>query len=57
MSKEQEFLKLHNKIISLSPLFIQGVQEAIIKRSGNKKLDDYKIVWNQLQNKYPLYLL
>lgn len=46
---EANFLELHKKIMSLKQVFIDNVTEAINNEIGDGDLDDYSIVWNQLQ--------
>ena len=43
------FQKIDKKIMSLKDIFIQKVTEAIKKEVKDGNLDDYLIVWNQLQ--------
>jgi hypothetical protein len=45
-----KFSELHEKIMTLKPKFIEDVTKAINKEVGDGDLDDYKIVWNQLQD-------
>lgn len=47
---KNDFKSIHNKIVKLRPDFIKSVVLAINKSVGSKgTLNDYKIVWNQLQ--------
>lgn len=47
-SREQRFSEIHNKIMLLRLQFIENVTKTITKEA--KELDNYLIVWNQLQN-------
>lgn len=50
MEKKEEFFELHEKILGLRTEIINSVTKAIRSEVGDGDLDDYLIVWNQLQN-------
>lgn len=49
-SKKENFSELHEEIMMLKPIFIKSVTAAINKEVKGGDLDDYLIVWKQLQN-------
>ena len=51
VNKENKFLEIHKKIIKLGLEIIKNVTKAINDEVGESgSLNDYKIVWDQLQN-------
>jgi hypothetical protein len=48
--REKQFLQLDSKILSLKDTLIKEVNRAIKESVGEGDLDNYKIVWKQLQD-------
>jgi len=49
--RQSQFQKIHKKILELGPLIIREVTKVINEELKEKgALDNYKVVWNQLEN-------